>query len=324
MSGPVSPSGASGGRPRLHVAQRIDAGALAELARGFRLTLGFGDGAVDLDDVIGEIEALVVRKLAVANGQLDRAARLRVIVRAGIGLEGIDLAHAELLGIMVRNTPGANSRTVAEHTVALALAASKDILGWDRLTRQGQSWRRDEAPVRELWRKTWGVVGYGRIGREVAAIARDGLGMQVVVGLRPGTEAPPRDLSGVTVIPSLDELLSVSDVVSLHVPLTAATTQLVGARELALMRPSAVLVNVARGPVVDGAALLRALVRRDIFAAAVDVWDAPWPDASDELYETPHLVLAPHRGGRTVEADVAAGQAVVAELRDAFKDEARG
>ncbi|MDT5023920.1 MAG: D-3-phosphoglycerate dehydrogenase / 2-oxoglutarate reductase [Micromonosporaceae bacterium] len=311
------PAQALSDRRRLHIMTRIDSAAVAELQRRFRVTLGFGDEAVPLEEVIDDVEALVVRMGAIENSVLDRASKLRVIVRAGIGLEGIDLAYADELGITVHNTPGTNSRSVAEHTIALALAATKDIVEWDTLTRQGQAARRDEAPVQELYGKTWGVVGYGRVGREVAAIARDGLGMRVVANVRPGFVAEP---TGVTVVPQLDEMLAISDVVSLHVPLTDVTAGLIGSRELGLMRPSAVLVNVARGAVVDGAALLQALCERTIYAAAIDVWDGPYPALGDRLYETPHLVLAPHRAGRTIEADVATGQAVVDQLLTVFGD----
>lgn len=309
MTVPPEASPSSVGRPlRLHVTHRIDDGALDQLAQHFEVTRGFGEGPVPLDHVIGDVDVLVIRKMSISNELLDRADRLRVIARAGIGLEGIDVEHATELGILVRNTPGTNSRTVAEHTVALALTASKDLLGWDALTRQGHADRRDESPVHEMYRKTWGIVGYGRIGREVAAIARDGLRMDVRVYLRPGTTTVD---TGVSVAESLDELLASSDVVSLHVPLTDQTRGLIRARELTLMRDTAVLVNVARGGVVDSPALLGALSRRTIFAAAVDVWDPDFPSPPNPLYETPHLVIAPHRGGRSVEADAASGKAVV-------------
>jgi len=295
--------------------QRIDDAAIAELGATYEVTVGYGLDAVDLHDVIGDIHVLVVRNVQLDNAVIDRAARLRLIVRAGSGMEGIDVGHALERGVEVVSTGGSNARSVAEHVLALALAVARSVVSWDRISREGGYGRRDEDPGQELFGKRWGVVGFGRIGREVAQMARDGLGMEVVAHVR----RPPRDpVVGVELSFDLGAVLETCDVISLHVPLTDETRGMIGADEIARMRSAAILVNVARGPVVDSDALLSALERRAISGAAVDVWDGPFPDPPHRLYDAPSLVLSPHRGGRTREADRAAGALVVQHVHEAL------
>ncbi|MCW2782811.1 MAG: putative dehydrogenase related to phosphoglycerate dehydrogenase [Marmoricola sp.] len=304
------------GSGRIHIVQRIDDAAVTELAAAYEVTVGYGPGAVDLDDVIGDIDVLVVRNIQLDNAVLDRARRLRLIVRAGSGMEGIDVVHARERGVEVVSTGGANARSVAEHVVALALAVARSVVRWDQIAREGGYGRRDEDPGQELFGKRWGVVGFGQIGREVAQMARDGLGMEVVAHVR---RPPTEPAVGVEISYDLGTLLETCDVVSLHVPLTEETRGMIGPAEIARMRSSAILVNVARGPVVDADALLSALERRAIAGAAVDVWDGPFPDPPHRLYDAPNLVLSPHRGGRTREADRAAGVVVVAHVHEALR-----
>jgi D-3-phosphoglycerate dehydrogenase len=295
--------------------QRIDDSAITELGATYEVTVGYGPDAVDLHDVIADIDVLVVRNVQLDNAVIDRAARLRLIVRAGSGMEGIDVAHALERGVEVVSTGGSNARSVAEHVLALALAVARSVVIWDRIARDGGYGRRDEDPGQELFGKRWGVVGFGRIGREVAQMARHGLGMEVVAHVR----RPSRDpVEGVELSFDLGAVLESCDVVSLHVPLTDETRGMIGPAEIARMRSSAILVNVARGPVVDSDALLSALERKAISGAAVDVWDGPFPDPPHRLYDAPSLVLSPHRAGRTREADRAAGALVVQHIHEAL------
>ena len=303
------------GPRRVHITQRIDSATVEALSAHYRVTVGFGAGAVELTDVIEAVDVLVVRNMTLDTAQVDRARRLRLIVRAGSGLDGIDVEHAQSKGIEVVSTGGSNSRSVAEHVLALVLAVTKSIVPWDHLARSGGYARRDEDPSSELLGKRWGVVGFGQIGREVAQMARDGLGMEVVAYVRRPPQPP---VPGVELCYDLGTLLASCDVVTLHVPLTEETRGLIGASELASMRPSSVLVNVARGPVVDADALFTALSRRTIAGAAVDVWDGPFPDPPHPLYDTPNLLLSPHRAGRTREADRAAGALVLEYVHGAL------
>ena len=207
------------------------------------------------------------------------------------------MAEATRRGIVVSNTPDVLTEATAELTIALMLALLRRVVEGDRLVRRRDEWAL--APTFMLGEglagKTLGIVGLGRIGREVARLA-EAFGMRVVHtrGSGPYEELP------------LDRLLAEADVVSLHVPLTPETRHLIGAPELALMRPSAVLVNVSRGPVVDEAALVDALVEGRIAGAALDVYEHE-PEVSAGLLELENVVLSPHLGSSTHAAREAMG-----------------
>jgi phosphoglycerate dehydrogenase-like enzyme len=230
---------------------------------------------------------------------MDRAPRLRVIARTGIGYDGVDLAAATDRGIAVCNTPDAPTISTAEHAVGLMLAVAKNVP-------RAQAALRDSTPgyfarheAIELHGKTLGLVGFGRIARHVARIA-DGLGMRVAVVdpfLDPAT-LPPE----VTQVASLEALLASADVVSVHVPLTAATRGMFGTAEFAAMRRGAVFVNTARGGLVDNDALIAALESGHLFGAGLDV-TSPEPLPADhpllrrtDVLVTPHIASATREG----------------------------
>jgi phosphoglycerate dehydrogenase-like enzyme len=221
---------------------------------------------------------------------LDAAAALRVIARVGVGTDSIDLAAAQRRGIAVCTTPGANASTTADHAVALMLAALRRVAEHDRAVRAGKWSRTGEAVPWELNGTTVGLVGYGAIGR---LVRRRLAGFRVRV-LVSDPQSPPRD-ERVDVVP-LEELLRASDVVSLHTPLTAATAGLIDADRLALMRPGAVLVNTARGGLIDEPALVDALASGRLRAAALDVFGVEPPERT-RLLALPNVVLTPHVGG---------------------------
>jgi phosphoglycerate dehydrogenase-like enzyme len=221
---------------------------------------------------------------------LDAAAGLRVIARVGVGTDSIDLTAARRHGIAVCTTPGANASSTADHAVALMLAALRRVPEHDRAVRAG-GWSRTGAAVPwELNGTTVGLVGYGAIGRLVHR-RLSGFRVRVLVAdprVPPGTD-------GVEMV-GLDELLAASDVVSLHAPLTAATAGLLDAGRIALMRPDAVLVNTARGGLVDERALVAALASGRLRAAALDVFEVE-PPVRRRLLALPNVVLTPHVGG---------------------------
>jgi D-3-phosphoglycerate dehydrogenase len=146
---------------RVHIAQRIDSAAVHELAEHYEVSVGYGDHNVELSEAIDRVGVLVVQNMTLDNALVDRACRLRLIVRAGSGLDGIDVEYIRGRGIEVVCTGGSNSRSVAEHVVSLVLAVAKSIVGWDRLARDGGYARRDEDPSQELYQKRWGIVGVG-------------------------------------------------------------------------------------------------------------------------------------------------------------------
>ncbi len=237
---------------------------------------------------------------------LERARHLRIVANLAVGTDNIDLAAAARLGVPVSNTPDVLTDATADLAFALLLAASRRLAWADRYVRGGGfvGWNPELGIGLDVTGRTLGIVGAGRIGRAVAERAR-GFRMEVLLHSR--SEGPP-----------LAELLERSDFVSLHVPLTAETHRLIGARELARMKRSAILVNTARGPIVDEAALVRALREGEIAAAGLDVFEHE-PALAPGLRDLPQVVLAPHIGSATVatrarRAAVAA-RTIVAALR---------
>lgn len=214
---------------------------------------------------------------------MDAAPSLRVVANMAVGFDNIDVAEATRRGILVCNTPGVLTETTADFTWALLLAAARRVVEGDRLTRTGgfHAWGPLMLLGQDLWGSTLGIVGYGRIGQAVARRAA-GFGMEVL-------HASP---SSPTAMP-LDDLLARSDFVSLHCRLDASTRHLIGAPQLRRMKPSAILVNTARGPVVDEAALVMALREGWIAGAGLDVYERE-PELESGLAELPNVVLAPH------------------------------
>lgn len=219
-----------------------------------------------------------------------RAGPLRVVVKYGSGTDNIDVEAARRLGIRLASTPGANARSVAELAIALLLAVARHVALHDRRVRAG-SWSR--AAGTELAGKRLGVVGYGAVGREAARIAR-ALGLEVVA-FDPFVEKADVPLT------TLDELLAVADAVSLHVPLDETTRGLIDADAIARMRPGALLVNTARGEIVDEDALAEALRTGRLGGAGLDCFASEPPHGSP-LLELDNVVLSPHAGAATVEA----------------------
>ena len=219
--------------------------------------------------------------------------RLRVVANVAVGYDNVDVAAATAAGILVTNTPGVLTDTTADIAWSLILAASRRTSEAERALRAGRwtEFRFDGWLGHDVTGATLGIVGYGRIGRAVAARAA-GFGMEVLHHSRRDTGEPG-------FVASLDELLERSDVVSLHAPLTEATRNLIGAAELARMKPTAVLVNTARGAMVDEGALADALEAGRLFAAGLDVYVGE-PSVDPRLLAAPRTVLYPHIGSASV------------------------
>ncbi len=222
--------------------------------------------------------------------------RLRALSILGTGTDNVDLDAATQHGIVVSNTPGGGAVSVAELTLALMLAAARSVVQSDAQVRAGQ-WH--HASSRELRGKTLGLVGLGLIGQEMASLGR-GLGMKVIAWSRTRDEERARQ-SGVTLV-DLPELLSSADFVSLHLRASPETKGIIGESQLALMKPTAILINTARGALVDEKALAEALQARRLAGAALDVFaQEPLPSDSP-LRQLDNVVLSPHAGGVTQEA----------------------
>ncbi|WP_165244196.1 phosphoglycerate dehydrogenase [Paludisphaera soli] len=253
-----------------------------------------GGNALTADELrraLPRVEAMIVGVERLTADVLDHAPRLRVAARTGVGHDGIDLAAARERGVVVTITPGVNHESVAEHVFALLLALTRDLERNSRVLHAGGWERREGVPIRG---RTLGMYGSGRIARAVAVRAR-AFGMRVAAhDLAPPNEFDVRhEIARVTP----EQLLAVSDVVSLHVPLTDATRGLVDAGFLAAMKPGAYLINTARGGLVVDADLRAALDSGRLAGAGVDVFQQEPPGPSCPLLGAPNLILTPHVGG---------------------------
>ena len=262
--------------------------------------------------ILPEYDALVVRsQLKVDAEMIAAGTRLTVIGRAGVGVDNVDLDAATRAGITVVNAPTGNTIAAAELTLALLFALSRNVAAADASMRRGE-WKRSAFVGHELRGKTLGIVGLGKIGQAIADRARS-LEM-IVIASDPFVSAEQAARHGIELVP-FEELLQRSDAVTLHVPVTKATKGLIGAAELARMKPSAFLLNVARGAVVDEAALAAALRAGTIAGAGVDVYTAE-PPTGNPLLDAPNTVLTPHLGASTAEAQVLVAEEASQQVLD--------
>jgi len=277
--------------PRVHVTGPVPARVSAELERDFAL----------VDEPHGADGILALLSTTVDDAYLDAAGpQLRIVANYGVGVDNVDLEAARTRGVVIANTPDVLTRTTAELALSITLALLRRVAEGDRMLRRREPWSFSlEFMLGEsLDGKTLLIVGPGRIGRETARLAE-------AFGARP-VFAGRRD--------PLDELLPEADVVSLHCPLTPETHHLIDAAALARMRPTAVLVNTARGPVVDEAALAAALRAGTIAGAALDVFEFE-PAVTEQLLSMENVVLTPHLGSATRRTREAMGLLAVSALR---------
>ncbi len=252
----------------------------------------------DLAVAIGEYDALVVRSATkVTATLLDAGCRLRVVGRAGTGVDNIDVPAATRRGVVVVNAPAGNSNAVAEHTIALMLALARRIFPAVSSLKAGR-WEKRSLEGFEVKDKTLGLVGLGRIGMLVASKAR-GLEMRVVA--YDPYVSPDRVASAGVELAPLEEVLRCADFVSVHTPLSPDTRGMIGARELAMLKPTAYVLNCARGGIVDEEALRAALERGEIAGAALDVFEEE-PATDSPLVGLPNVIATPHLGASTAEA----------------------
>jgi D-3-phosphoglycerate dehydrogenase / 2-oxoglutarate reductase len=258
-------------------------------------------------------DAIITRTSPVAAADIARARRLRVIGKHGVGVDNIALDAARAKGIPVVNTPGANADGVAEMVLAMALAAARHVVAADQALRAGRLAEARLPPGRELAGRRLGVAGFGQVGRRVADLFTRALRMPVLA-YDPALSEDAIRAAGAEPARSLDALLSASDVLSLHLPLTPATRDLIGARELALMPDGAILINTARGGIVDEAALAAALGSGRPAAAASDVFLTEPPPADHPLLTLPNFIATPHLAGATAESLDRVGLLVVDQV----------
>ena len=257
-----------------------------------------------LAETIPEYDAIVVRSATKVRAPIiDAASNLKLIVRAGVGTDNIDVEHAKSKGIEVRNTPAASSNSVAELALGHILSTARHI-GRGTVSLKEGKWEKKALKGVEIEGKTLGIIGLGRIGQSLARKAA-ALGMWVIAFDKYVSENP---LAGVVELVSFETLLRQSDFISLHVPFGPKEGAILGSEAFALMKNGVRIINCARGGVVDEAALTGALASGKVAAAASDVFAAEPPDANDPLFAQENLSLTPHIGAATVEAQGRVGK----------------
>ena len=264
------------------------------------------------DDLISNCEIFIVRsKTKVRKDLLDKATNLKLIVRAGVGLDNIDLNEAKKRGVQVKNTPEAPSVAVAELTIGLILSVTRKISYLDSRIKEGV-WAKKEGKGMELFGKTLGVIGTGRIGQEVIkrAIA---FGMNVL-GYDIIKYAELERLENFKYV-SLDYLLKNSDIITLHVPLLDATRHMINKDAIEKMKDGVIIVNASRGGLIDEKALLEALKSRKVSGAALDVFETE-PNPDPELVKLPNVVATPHVGSQTRETQDKIALEIVKIIKD--------
>jgi D-3-phosphoglycerate dehydrogenase len=261
-------------------------------------------------------DGVIVRTLRIDDKLIEGAPRLQVVARHGVGYDNVDVAALTGKGIPLTTVGDANALTVAEQTLFLMLALAKHGARYDQSTRAGDWQRREAFDNSELWRKTVLVVGFGRIGSRVARLCQ-AFGMQVLV-VDPYVPAYRVEAEGHRRADSLHAALAKADYVTLHLPLSAESRQLIGAAELKAMKNSAVLINTSRGPAIDELALVSALESGGIRAAGLDVFHDEPPAKDNPLFALDNVLLSPHIAGITAECAARMSLVCAQNVLDAF------
>jgi D-3-phosphoglycerate dehydrogenase len=266
----------------------------------------------DYAEHLGECDALLVRSaVKVTEDVLKRAPKLKVIGRAGVGVDNVDLPAATAAGVLVMNTPGGNAISVAEHTIALMLGMARSLPAASMSTKSGK-WEKKRFLGNEVRGKTLAVIGLGAIGREVIRRAR-AFEMRIV-GFDPFVNAKSLDGLGVELIPTLEQLYAEADYITLHVALTPETDRMLGPTAFAQMKPGVRIINCARGELIDTKALNDALASGQVAGAALDVFEEEPPPDGFSLYQHEGLIATPHIGGSTEEAQEIVGVRIVEQV----------
>ena len=296
---------------RVLVAEPLaDAGLNLLRAAGHELDIRDGLNAVGLREAIVGAQALIVRSATQVDASLLAAGDSLVVVgRAGVGLDNVDVAAATERGVLVCNAPSSNVVSAAEMTVALMLALARHVPQAHQALADGR-WERSRWGGMEIYRKTIGIVGLGRVGRLVAQ--RIAPFDAALISYDPYVSAESGRAAGVGMVP-FEELLERSDIITLHMPRTPETADLLGAENLAKCRPHALIVNTARGGILDEAAAAAALDERRLGGVALDVY-ATEPATDSPLFGRPDVVATPHLGASTAEAQDRAGAQIAEQV----------
>ncbi len=290
-------------KPKVFVTARIPDEGLELLQKDCDVTVNEKDGTLTKQELIGGIgcgdAVLSMLSDAITEDVLNACTNLRVIANYAVGYNNIDIKAATKRGIIVTNTPGVLTEATADLAWALLMDVARRVTEGDRMTRAGKftGWAPKLLLGYDVYGATLGIIGFGRIGKAMARRAK-GFNMRVLYHQRNRSSQEIEKQCNANYA-TLEELLKTSDFISLHCPLTPETKYLIGEKQLAMMKPSAVLINTARGPVVNESALVRALKEKRIFGAAFDVYENE-PKLSEGLTELENVVLAPHIGSASL------------------------
>lgn len=304
-------------KPVVLVAEELSPAGIAVLESDFEVRHVDGADRSALLPAVADVDALIVRSATKVNAEVfQHAGRLRVVARAGVGLDNVDVEAATKAGVMVVNAPTSNIVTAAEHAIALLLATARNVPQGHAALKQGE-WKRSKYTGVELQGKTVGVLGLGRIGvlvaQRLAAFDMD------VIAFDPYVQAARAAQLGVKMVP-LEELLRESDFITVHLPKTPETLGLIGDKELRQVKPSVRIVNAARGGIVDEAALDAALADGRVAGAGLDVFSTE-PCTDSPLFRHDNVVATPHLGASTHEAQEKAGTQVAKSVKLALSGE---
>jgi D-3-phosphoglycerate dehydrogenase len=301
----------------------IHATALEQLGQTATVLTPYSAGDDELRTLLHDIDAILLcAGFSMGPAEMDLAPQLKVIGRHGVGLDNVDVRAATERGIPVVYTPYGPTESTAEHTFLLMLATARRLPLLDRAARSGNFDIRNRPQTMgvELYKKTLGLVGFGRIGRRVADMCRTSLDMRILV-YDPYLEPEAIAEWGANPVDSLLELASQVDILTLHIPATPETHHLIDQEVLQALGPRAILINAARGAVVDNDALARVLRQGRIFGAGIDVYDPEPPTADNPLFALDNVVLTPHIASRTEEGRILMGTTVVQDILRVLEDQ---
>ncbi|MCM8785171.1 MAG: phosphoglycerate dehydrogenase [Candidatus Omnitrophica bacterium] len=269
----------------------------------------------ELKNIILPYDVLIVRSgTKVTKEVIEKGENLKIIGRAGVGLDNIDIEAATLNGVIVMNAPEGNTISAAEHTIGLIFSLARNIPIANQTLKNGK-WEKKKFLGTELYNKTLGIIGLGRIGRRVASIAK-GIGMKVI-GYDPYVKEEEIRELGITML-NFDGLLKQSDIITFHLPLTNETYHLIKDKEFEMMKDGVMIVNCARGGIIDEQALIRYLKNGKVKGAALDVFENE-PIESSPLFEFENVIVTPHLGASTKEAQVSVACQLATQIVDAIK-----
>jgi D-3-phosphoglycerate dehydrogenase len=304
-------------RPKVLIAEELSPAGIELLAAEFDVVYADGADRAQLLPALADVDAVIVRSATRIDAEaLAAGSRLKVVARAGVGLDNVDVAAATKAGVMVVNAPLSNIVSAAELAVGLLIAAARNIPAANEALKGGE-WKRSKYTGAEIYEKTVGVIGLGRIGVLVAQ-RLSAFGVRLIA-YDPYVSTARAAQIGVRLV-SLDELLRESDFITIHLPKTPETVGLIGERELQLVKPGVRVINAARGGLIDEHALAVAIKEGRVAGAGVDVF-ASEPTTSSPLFESESVVVTPHLGASTTEAQDKAGTAVARSVRLALRGE---